>query len=141
MPFLVSLIITWWDLAKSFMLFWAGIFRFVFELFLVLLGLFRILLMTLWSIVVDIVFFPFKVLAVAMRGIMDASVPWIAVTLTLFWCLIEALIFTYVTTPLVTDVLYVATTRYISEALHPDPAVHISLLHRARQLRHAAEPF
>jgi hypothetical protein len=93
MPFLVSLIITWWDLAKSFMLFWAGIFRFVFELFLVLLGLFRILLMTLWSIVVDIVFFPFKVLAVAFRGIMDASVPWIAVTLTLFWCLIEALIF------------------------------------------------
>jgi len=72
-------------------------------------------LMTLWSIVVDIFFFPFKVLAVAMRGIMDATVPWIAVTLTLGWCLIEALIFTYVTTPLVTDVLYVATTRYISE--------------------------
>lgn len=115
MPFLVSLIITWWDLAKSFVLFWGGIFRFLFELFLVLLGLFRILLMTLWSIVVDIFFFPFKVLAAAMRGIMDATVPWIAVTLTLGWCLIEALIFTYVTTPLVTDVLYVATTRYISE--------------------------
>jgi hypothetical protein len=113
--FLVSLIITWWDLAKSFVLFWGGIFRFIFETFLVLLGLFRIFLMMLWSIVVDIFFFPFKVLAVAMRGIMEASVPWIAITLTLFWCLIEALIFTYVTTPLVTDVLYVATTRYISE--------------------------
>ena len=115
MPFLVSLIITWWDLAKSFVLFWAGIFRFLFELFLVLLGLFRIFLMMLWSIVVDILFFPFKVLAVAVRGIMDATVPWIALTLTLVWCLIEALIFTYVTTPLVTDVLYVATNRYISE--------------------------
>jgi hypothetical protein len=32
------------------------------------------------------------------------------------WCMIEALIFTYVTTPLVTDVLYVATTRNIPEA-------------------------
>jgi hypothetical protein len=64
---------------------------------------------------VDIFFFPFKVLAVAIRGIMDASVPWIALTLTLVWCLIEALIFTYVMTPLVTDVLYVATARYISE--------------------------
>jgi len=115
MTFLVSLIVTWWDLAKSFVLFWAGIFRFLFELFLVLLGLFRILLLTLWSIVVDIFFFPFKVLAAAMRGIMDASVPWIALTLTLFWCMVEALIFTYVMTPLVTDVLYVATTRYISE--------------------------
>ena len=115
MPFLVSLIITWWDLAKSFVLFWAGIFRFLFELFLVLLGLFRIFLMMLWSIVVDIFFFPFKVLAVAVRGIMDATVPWIALTLTLVWCIIEALIFTYVTTPLITDVLYVATTRYISE--------------------------
>jgi hypothetical protein len=113
--FLVSLIITWWDMAKSFLLFWAGIFRFVFELFLVLLGLFRIFLMMLWSIVVDIFFFPFKVLAAAVHGIMEASVPWIALVLTLFWCLIEALIFTYVTTPLVTDVLYVATTRYISE--------------------------
>jgi hypothetical protein len=52
---------------------------------------------------------------VAVRGIMDATVPWIALVLTLFWCLIEALIFTYVTTPLITDVLYVATARYISE--------------------------
>jgi hypothetical protein len=113
--FLVSLIITWWDMAKSFFLFWGGIFRFIFELFLVLLGLIRIFLMMLWSIVVDIFFFPFKMLAVAVRGIMEASVPWIAFMLTLFWCLIEALIFTYVTTPLVSDVLYVATTRYISE--------------------------
>ena len=113
--FLVSLIITWWDMAKSFFLFWGGIFKFVFELFLVLLGLFRIFLMMLWSIVVDIFFFPFKVFAVGIRGIMEATVPWIALTLTLMWCLIEALIFTYVITPLVTDVLYVATTRYISE--------------------------
>jgi hypothetical protein len=116
MPFLVSLIITWWDMAKSFFLYWGGIFRFVFELILVLLGLLRIVLMTLWSFVVDILFFPFKVLAVGVRGIMGASVPWIALVLTLFWCLIEALIFTYVTTPLITDVLYVATTRYLSEA-------------------------
>jgi hypothetical protein len=113
--FLVSLIITWWDLAKSFLLFWGGIFMFAFRLLLVFLGLLRIFLMMLWSIVVDIFFFPFKVLAVAVRGIMDASVPWIALVLTLMWCMIEALIFTYVTTPLVSDVLYVTTTRYISE--------------------------
>ncbi|MBN2202017.1 hypothetical protein JW777_08705 [bacterium] len=114
-PFLVSLIITWWDLFKSFLLFWAGIFRFLFELVLVLFGLFRVLLSTLWSIVVDILFFPFKVIGTAVRGIMDASVPWIALTLTMLWCLVEALIFTFVTTPLVTDVLYVATARNISE--------------------------
>ncbi|HDQ44651.1 MAG TPA: hypothetical protein ENN17_04015 [bacterium] len=114
--FLVSLIVTWWELAKSFFLFWGGIFRFVFESVLVVLGLFRIVLMMVWSIVTDIFFFPFRVLAAAARGVMEASVPWIALTLTLFWCLIEALIFTFVTTPLVTDVLYVATTRQISEA-------------------------
>jgi hypothetical protein len=115
-PFLVSMIITWWDTVKSFFLYWAGIFRFAFESVLVVLGLMRIMLLTLWSFVVDILFFPFKVLAVGVRGIMGASIPWIAVIITFFWCLIEALIFTYVITPLVTDVLYVATARYLSEA-------------------------
>lgn len=114
-PFLVSLIVTWWDLLKSFLLFWAGIFRFLFELVLICLGLIRVLLLSLWSLIVDIFFFPFKLIGAGVRGIMDASVPWIALTLTLMWCLVEALIFTYVTTPLVTDVLYVATSRYISE--------------------------
>jgi hypothetical protein len=116
MPFLTSLVITWWNLFKSFFLFWGGIFRFVFELILTVLGLLRIALLTLWSFVVDILFFPFKVIAVGVRGIMGASVPWIALVLTLFWCLIEALIFTYVTMPLISDVLYVATARYLSEA-------------------------
>lgn len=115
MPFLVSIIITWWDTFKSFFLYWAGIFRFAFELVLAVLGILRIALLTLWSFVVDILFFPFKVLAVGVRGIMGASIPWIAVVITFFWCLIEAMIFTYVTTPLVTDVLYVATARYLSE--------------------------
>jgi hypothetical protein len=113
--FLISLIVTWWELAKSFFLFWGGIFHFVVELILVILGLFRIFLMMLWSIVVDVFFFPFKVLAVGVRGIMDATVPWIALVLTLSWCLIEAIIFTFVMTPLVTDVLYVATTKNLSE--------------------------
>jgi hypothetical protein len=45
----------------------------------------------------------------------SSTIPWIAVILTLFWCLIEAVIFTYVTTPLVVDTFSNITGETLSE--------------------------
>jgi hypothetical protein len=51
----------------------------------------------------------------ATRNLVSSQVAWVAVYLTVFWCLIEALIFSYVTTPLVMDVF----SNITGENLHP----------------------
>lgn len=97
--FVVSLFVTWWDLGKSIVSFWGGIFKFIFNLLASLAGFLRVVLLGIWSIIREIIFLPFRLL----RNVISSQVPWIAVFLTIFWCVIEAVIFTYVMTPLVVD--------------------------------------
>jgi hypothetical protein len=97
------LIITWWDLGKSIVSFWAGIFKFLFNLAAGIVGLVKIIILGLWALIQDILFLPFRLIRNAGQSVVSSSIPWIAVFLTIFWCLIEAVIFTYVTTPLVVD--------------------------------------
>ncbi|MFQ5651257.1 MAG: hypothetical protein ACE5IY_15065 [bacterium] len=101
--YIKSVFLTWWDLGKSIASFWGGIFKFIFNLFAALVGLVKVALLALWSLVQELIFMPFRLLANVGRNIATSPIPWIAVILTLFWCLIEAVIFTYVTTPLVVD--------------------------------------
>ena len=49
-------------------------------------------------------------------GVFEAGIPWIALVLTLIWCVVEATVFTFVTTPLVMDTLSNLTGGGISEA-------------------------
>lgn len=97
--FVISLLVTWWDLGKSIISFWGGIFKFIFNLLASLAGFLRIVLLGIWSIIREVIFLPFRL----MRNVISSQIPWIAVFLTIFWCIIEAIIFTYVTTPLVVD--------------------------------------
>ncbi|MEJ2536634.1 MAG: hypothetical protein P8048_06230 [Calditrichia bacterium] len=101
--FVIALFITWWDLGKSIVSFWGGIFKFLFEFLASLLGLLKILAMGLWSLIQEVLFLPFRLIRGISRNVVSSPVPWIAVFLTIFWCLVEAVIFTYVTTPLVVD--------------------------------------
>ncbi len=101
--FLIALFITWWDMGKAIVSFWGGIFKFAFQFVVGLLGLFKILVLGLWTIVQEILFMPFRLIRNVGKNVVSSSVPWIAVFLTVFWCIVEALIFTYVTTPLVVD--------------------------------------
>ena len=101
--FIISLIITWWDLGKSILSFWGGILIFIFNLSISLLGAARIFLIGVGSLVLEIFFLPFRLIRSLAKNVASSSVPWIAVFLTIFWCIIEAIIFTYVTTPIVLD--------------------------------------
>jgi hypothetical protein len=101
--FITTLIITWWDLGKAIMSFWGGIVNFVFRFFVAFSGMLRILVLSLWSLIQEIIFLPFRLIGRVTQSVSRSPIPWIAVTLTLFWCVIEAMIFTYVTTPLVID--------------------------------------
>src|SRR4030066_1851154 len=113
--FLTLLLVTWWDLGKSIVYFWGGIIKFALNLSAALVGLVKIISLGVLSIVQELVFMPFRLIRNASQNLLGSPVPWIAVYLTLFWCIIEALIFTYVTTPLVMDVF----SNITGEQLHP----------------------
>ena len=101
--FIIALLMTWWDLGKSIVSFWGGIFKFVFTFALALVTLLKVILLGIWSLVQEILFMPFRLMRNVGQNVVSSNIPWIAVYLTVFWCLIEAVIFTYVTTPLVID--------------------------------------
>lgn len=113
--FVISLIMTWWDLGKAALSFWGGIFRFLWTLLYSFIGLIKIILLSLWTVIRDVIVLPFKLLGAAGKSVVGTSIPWIAVCLTLFWCLIEAVIFTYVTTPIVIDAFSNMTGTQLTE--------------------------
>jgi hypothetical protein len=101
--FIMDLFTTWMDLAKSIGAFWGGLVKFVFEFVVVCFGVIKVAVFSLWSLVQEFVFMPFRLIMHVTKNVATSRIPWIAVVLTIFWCLIEAVIFTYVTTPLVVD--------------------------------------
>jgi hypothetical protein len=103
--FFKAFLVTWWDLGKSIFSFWGGFFRFIFVLVNSLFGLIRVLVVGVWLFIQDILLVPFRLIKTVALNISAPGLPWIAVTLTFIWCLVEAVIFTYVMTPLVMDTL------------------------------------
>jgi hypothetical protein len=103
--FFKAFLVTWWDLGKSIFAFWGGFFRFLFVLVNSLFALVRVLVIGVWLFIQDILLVPFRLIKTVALNISAPGLPWIAVTLTFIWCLVEAVIFTYVMTPLVMDTL------------------------------------
>jgi hypothetical protein len=101
--FITALFVTWWDLGKSILSFWGGILRFVTTLVVSIVGLARVVVLAVWALVLDILLMPVHFLRQIGESVVKSPVPWIAVTLTLSWCVVETTIFTYVMTPLVID--------------------------------------
>lgn len=102
--FLTSLLITWWDLGKAIVMYWGGIIKFVLTFAVAVIEFLKITLLALWSLVQEIIFTPFRLLKSASQNVLSSPVPWLAVFMTIFWCVVEATIFTYVMTPIVMDV-------------------------------------
>lgn len=115
MGFISSLFITWWDLGKAIVSFWGGVFKFVFIFFVALLNAIKILLLGILNLIQEILFAPLRLMGKMGSKVISSNIPWIAVILTIFWCLIEATIFTYVTTPLVIDTFSNITGEQLSE--------------------------
>ena len=98
-------LITWWDLARATFTFWGGVFRFLLRLLISALGLAQVLFVGLWSVVKEILLMPLRLLRGVGSNFMAPGTPWIAVVMTFFWCVFEAIIFTFVMTSLVIDTL------------------------------------
>jgi hypothetical protein len=113
--FLKAFCVTWWDLLKSIFAFWGGFLKLALVLAGALYGFLRILVVGLWMILQDILLVPFRLIRSVAQSVSTPGIPWIAVLLTFFWCLVEALVFTYVMTPLVMDTLSNLTGEDLNE--------------------------
>jgi hypothetical protein len=103
--FVNKLLLTWWDLGRAIFNFWSGFFSAIAVLLGWILGFTRMLIIGLWLAIQDICLSPIR----AVRGVSETALtpgePWIAVLMTLLWCILEAGVFTFVTTSLVVDTL------------------------------------
>ncbi|MGH8016563.1 MAG: hypothetical protein ACREBV_10250, partial [Candidatus Zixiibacteriota bacterium] len=114
LAFLTNLILTWWDLGKSIVMFWGGLIKFVFTFVVATLEFLKITILAIWSILQELVFTPFRMLRGMSQNVLNSPVPWLAVFMTIFWCIVEATIFTYVMTPIVIDVFSNITGEQLS---------------------------
>lgn len=113
--FVNTLFVTWWDLLKSILSFWGGIFKFFASAVISLFYLVRMTVVGVWVAFQDIVLIPFRVTVGIAQNVLNPGVAWIAVALTMVWCVFEAVVFTYVTSPLVIDTMSNMTGNQLSE--------------------------
>jgi len=103
--FVSLVLVTWWDMARVMFEFWGGVFRFLLRLVITSLGVLQLLAVGTWTLLQELVLLPLRLIKNAGSNVLNPGVPWIAVTMTVFWCIFEAIIFTFVTTSLVIDTL------------------------------------
>ena len=102
--FVAAMLTTWWDGGRGVVFFWAGLFRALFLTVGWIWGLIRILAAGLYLAIVELVTLPFSIMKRTMQRYMQPSIPWIAFTLTLFWSVLEAGIFSYTLNPVVSEI-------------------------------------
>jgi len=114
--FVITFFLIWWDLGKAIFSFWGGILKFRLVLTTAILAFLKLIVVGIWVLIQDLFFIPIQLLKNLGVSVFEAGVPWIALVLTLIWCVIEATVFTFVSTPLVMDTLSNLTGGGISEA-------------------------
>ena len=114
--FITALFVTWWDLGKSIVSYWGGLFRLIVDALLSVLAIARVAAFAIWALIHDVVMLPFAFIRHVAGNVVRSPVPWIAVCLTLAWCAIETTIFTYVMSPVVIDTFSNITGETLKEA-------------------------
>jgi hypothetical protein len=102
---LKMLLLAWWDTAFAIWMYWIGLARFVMVIGGWFFTLSRLGLKLFAETMKQLVVLPFKITGQMTQSYFQPGVPWIAFLLLIFWCLLEATIFTYTLMPTVTEVL------------------------------------
>src|SRR5437867_13099460 len=120
--FVSLILLAWWDAALSVWLYWVGMIRVVGMMLGWALGLSRLAVRLVVGFVRDIVGTPFTMSSTLMRGYLQPGVPWLAFLMLLFWCGLEAAVFTYTLEPrvamLVADLTGADDSRYTIPVLY-----------------------
>jgi len=98
-------VLSWWDAARAVWFYWIGLFRLVVVAIGWVLSLARLALRLLMEALRQLLIAPFTFTGRLSKSYFRPGVPWIAFMMLLFWCLLEATIFTYTLFPTVSEVL------------------------------------
>ncbi|HSG80946.1 MAG TPA: hypothetical protein VLC48_01745, partial [Gemmatimonadota bacterium] len=104
--FLTALVMLWWEVGRSIWLFWVGFVRFFWMLVGWTWGLVKLSLSLFVKAIRYVFLTPFAFMDWLGRKYFKPGVPWFAFLLTIAWCALESLIFTYALLPLVSEVFY-----------------------------------
>jgi len=104
--FLIALVMLWWETGRSIWLFWVGVARFVWEMVGWAWGLLRLAVELGFKSLRLVITTPFAFMDWLGRKYFKPGVPWLAFLLTIAWCALEALIFTYTLLPTVSEVFF-----------------------------------
>jgi hypothetical protein len=103
--FILSLLMAWWDAARSVWLFWAGTARFALLLVGWVWNLLRLAVQLTWRTIKTAATSPLALLDWTSRQYFQPGVPWIAFFLLILWTAIEATIFTFTLRPTLNELL------------------------------------
>lgn len=103
--FIKLMLLAWWDAALAVWMYWVGLARFVVVVAGWAFSMARLALKLLAETARQVVMLPFTMTGQMTRSYFQPGVPWIAFLLVVFWCLLEAVIFTYTLFPTVSEVL------------------------------------
>src|SRR5438477_4889899 len=121
--FIPTMMLTWWDAVRAVWLYWVGMFRLVGVAlgWVVAFGTFVTKLVL--EVIRQIALMPFTMTGRMTQTYFTPGVPWIAFVMLIFWCALEAAIFSYTLMPTVTELLAdlvggESTTRYTGPILY-----------------------
>ncbi|MGH7391427.1 MAG: hypothetical protein ACREM3_18500, partial [Candidatus Rokuibacteriota bacterium] len=99
------LLLAWWDVARVVWMYWVGLVRLAGVLAGWLLSLAHLALRLLAGFVRQVAGAPLAMTSMMTRSYLQPGVPWVAFAMLVFWCLLEAAVFSYTLYPTMAEVL------------------------------------
>jgi len=121
--FIPTMMLTWWDAVRAVWLYWIGMFRFLGVALGWLATFTTFIVKLLLEVIHQIALMPFTMTGRMTQSYFTPGVPWVAFVMLIFWCVLEAAIFTYTLMPTVTELLAdlvggESTARFTGPALY-----------------------
>jgi hypothetical protein len=103
--FIPTMMLTWWDAVRAVWLYWVGMFRFVGVALGWAVAFSTFVAKLLLEVIRQIALMPFTMTGRMTQSYFTPGVPWVAFVMLVFWCVLEAAIFSYTLMPTVTELL------------------------------------
>jgi hypothetical protein len=103
--FISTLLMTWWDAARAAWMFWVGMVRMAAVVVGWLVTFLHLGVKLVFGAVRQLVLLPMAVTGRMTDQYFQPGVPWLAFVMLVFWCALEATIFTYTLLPTLSQVL------------------------------------
>lgn len=103
--FISTLLMTWWDAARAAWMYWVGVMRMGAVVIGWLVTLANLAVKLVFEAARQLVLLPLSVTGRMTDRYFRPGVPWIAFVMLIFWCALEATLFTYTLMPTLSQVL------------------------------------